>query len=187
MRSIPAPPALVRWTQTLEETSSLDGAVHTLEGPVRSLFASGTRGAVLRGDWLGHALHPVLTDVVLGTWLSANVLDVLGRGRWSEPARALIGTGLLAFAPTAWTGWAQWAEAGPKAQRVGVVHAVLNGSAMLAYAGSWTARRRGHDRAGERLALAGSGILVVGGHLGGHLAAARQVSTHHPVFDTPEG
>jgi hypothetical protein len=27
---------------------------------------------------MGHALHPVLTDVVIGTWLSATLLDVTG-------------------------------------------------------------------------------------------------------------
>ena len=27
---------------------------------------------------LGHALHPVPTDVVIGSWTSATVLDVLG-------------------------------------------------------------------------------------------------------------
>lgn len=174
MNPLSTPPALARWTRSLEEDASLDGAVHTLEGPVHGLFASGTRGAVLRGDWLGHPLHPVLTDVVLGTWLSASVLDVLGRGTWSDPARALIGVGAIAFVPTAWSGWAQWAQAGPREQRVGVVHAGVNATALVAYAGSWLARRRGHDRAGARLALLGAGVLVVGGYLGGHLTDARR-------------
>lgn len=187
MNSLPAPPPLVRWTRTLEENSGLDGAVDLLEEPVRSLFASGTRGAVLRGDWLGHALHPVLTDVVLGTWQSASVLDVVGRGRWSDPARTLIGTGAIAFGPTAWTGWAQWSAAGHREKRVGVVHAVVNAGALLAYAGSWLTRRKGHDRTGAGLALLGAGVLGVGGFLGGHLAAARQVSTHDPAFDDTAG
>jgi len=29
---------------------------------------SGALKAALRGDWMGHALHPLLTDTVIGTW-----------------------------------------------------------------------------------------------------------------------
>jgi hypothetical protein len=165
-----APPAILSWTRRLEEATALDGAVQTLDPHVRALFASGTRGAVLRGDWLGHALHPVLTDVVLGTWLSASVLDLTGRGRWSAPANTLVGTGLLAFGPTAWTGWAQWADASPRAKRVGVVHAVTNAAAVGTYAASWFARRSGRHESATRLALVGAAVCGAGGYLGGHLA-----------------
>lgn len=126
MATTPGAPMIVRWTQRLEDAAALDGPVQALDGPVRTAFGSGTRGAVLRGDWLGHALHPVLTDVVLGSWLSASVLDLTGRGRWSAPARTLVGTGIVAFGPTAWSGWAQWSTAGPREKRVGLVHAVVN-------------------------------------------------------------
>lgn len=50
--------ALVQLTRRLEDAAALDPAVEALEPHIRSLFGSGTRGAVLRGDWLGHALHP---------------------------------------------------------------------------------------------------------------------------------
>lgn len=183
MATDPAAPTIVRWTQRLEDAAGLDGPVQALEPHIRTAFGSGTRGAVLRGDWLGHALHPVLTDVVLGTWISSSVLDLVGRGQWSAPARTLVGTGILAFGPTAWTGWAQWSEAGPRDKRVGLVHAVVNAAALSAYAGSWVARRRGRDGAGARLALLGAAVSGVGGYLGGHLTSARAVATHHPAFD----
>lgn len=185
MASTPGAPMIVRWTQRLEDTTGLDGPVQALEAPVRAAFGSGTRGAVLRGDWLGHALHPVLTDVVLGSWLSASVLDLAGRGQWSAPARTLVGTGIVAFGPTAWTGWAQWSQAGPREKRVGLVHAVVNAVAVSTYAASWIARRRGSHDAGARLALLGAAVSGVGGYLGGHLTTARAVATHHPAFDRP--
>ena len=99
------PPALVRWTLALEGATALDGPVRAIESPVRTLFGSGARGALLRGDWLGHALHPLLTDVVLGTWTSATVLDVAGGPGATSSAQRLVGTGLLFAGPTAWTGW----------------------------------------------------------------------------------
>src|SRR5215218_7303889 len=94
-------PTLVRWTLRLEEATALDGPVRALERPIRAAFASGARGEVLRGDWLGHAVHPVLTDLVLGTWTSATLLDALGGVQARPAAQRLVGLGLLAVGPTA--------------------------------------------------------------------------------------
>lgn len=173
---------LVQWTRNLEETAALDSAVRTLEPLVDAAFATGRRGEVLRGDWLGHAVHPVLTDVVLGTWASATILDLVG-GQDSRPAaQRLLGVGLLAVGPTAWTGWAEWASAGDREKRVGVVHAATNAVAIAVFASSWLARRRGDHAAGVRRSLTGAGIATLGGYLGGHLAAARKVGTHDPAY-----
>jgi hypothetical protein len=178
-------PTIVRLTRRLEDTAALDRPVAMLEEPVRVAFGSGSRGALLRGDWLGHALHPMLTDLVIGTWTSASVLDVIGGSDSRASAQRLIGTGLLAVGPTAWSGWAEWTQAPPREKRVGLVHAVTNAVAIGAYAASWVSRRRGqHDR-GARLALAGAAASSAAAYLGGHLVAARGVATHHPVYDAP--
>ena len=163
----------VAWTERLEESGALDAVVSRIEPTIRSTFGTGVRGEVLRGEWLGHALHPVLTDVVIGTWTSATLLDWLGGDEDSRAAGRLIGIGLLAVGPTAWSGWAEWSNAGRGAQRVGVVHAVTNGVAIGSFAGSWVARRRGHHRAGKGLALVGATALAAAGYLGGHIAHAR--------------
>ena len=183
MKPSQPPPGIVRWTLRLEEAKGLDRPVRMLEPSVRELFGTGTRGSVLRGDWLGHALHPVLTDVVLGTWTSATVLDVFGGPGSSGSAQRLVGTGLLAFGPTAWAGWAEWSAAGPRDKRVGLVHAVTNGVAVGVYTASWLARRRGRHGTGAGLALAGAAVSGVGAYLGGHLAEARKVASRHPAFD----
>ncbi len=182
----PAP--IVRWTLRLEDATTLDGPVQALEPSIRALFGTGTRASVLRGDWLGHAVHPLLTDVVLGTWTSASVLDLLGGPDWSAPARSLIGTGLLAAGPTAWTGWAEWSALGQRDKRVGLVHAVTNGLAISVYAASWLARRRGRHGTGARLALLGAAVSGAGAYLGGHLTEARKVASHHPAYErAPQG
>lgn len=176
-------PRIVRWTLRLEGASVLDGPVKALQPVVETLFGSGTRGSVLRGDWLGHAVHPVLTDVVLGTWTSATVLDVVGGRHAASSAQRLIGVGLLAAGPTAWSGWAEWSEARPRDKRVGLVHAVTNGVAIGLYAKSYSARRRGRHGKGVGLALAGMATTGLGAYLGGHLAAARKVGSSHPAYD----
>jgi hypothetical protein len=183
MNAVERPPRTVRWTLRLEGARALDRPVHAVEPVIRSVFGTGVRGAALRGEWLGHAVHPLLTDLALGTWTSASLLDLFG-GRGSGPsAQRLTGIGLLAVGPTAWTGWAEWSETGPRDKRVGLVHAVTNGVAIGVYAASWLARRRGSRAAGARLALAGAAVSAAGAYLGGHLVEARKVASHHAAYD----
>jgi uncharacterized membrane protein len=175
-------PAAVRWTLRLEDAAALDAAVDAVEPTVARVFGTGTRAALLRGEWLGHSIHPLLTDLVLGSWTSATVLDLCGGPESSAAAQRLIGTGLLAVAPTAWSGWAEWSAAGPRDKRVGLVHAIVNAAAIGMYAASWVSRRRGRHSAGVALALAGAAASGVGGYLGSHLALARKVGSHHAAF-----
>jgi uncharacterized membrane protein len=183
MSAVDRPPGIVRWTLGLENTTALDRPVRALRPRVQAWFGTGTRGSVLQGEWLGHSVHPILTDVVIGTWTSATVLDLVGGADSTASAQRLVGAGLLAAGPTAWTGWAEWSAAGPREQRVGLVHAVTNGVAIGVYAASWIARRRGRHGAGAGLALAGATLTGVGAYLGGHLTAARKVASRHPAYD----
>jgi predicted acyltransferase len=173
---------VIRWTRRLEESSALDEAVGALEPKIRSAFGVGPRSSFLRGEWLGHALHPLLTDVVLGTWSSATVLDLTAGPESAAAAQRLVGTGLLAVAPTAWTGWAEWSAAEPREKRVGLVHAATNAVAIGSYAASYVARRQGRHQTGARLALAGVGVSMLGAYLGAHLAIARKVGSRNPAF-----
>lgn len=184
MNDVDQAPGIVRWTLRLEQSTALDRPVHALETATNALFGSEPLARVLRGDWLGHAVHPVLTDVAVGTWLSASLLDLFGGAGASAAAQRLVGAGLLAAAPTAWTGWAEWAGLGARDKRVGLVHFATNGVAIGLYAASWFARRRGRHSAGARLALAGAAVAGVGAYLGGHLTEARMVASHHPAYDT---
>ena len=179
-------PTAVRWTLRLEEATAIDSAVAAVEPTIRSAFGTGKRAAVLRGEWLGHAIHPLLTDLVLGSWTSATILDLVGGAQAAPAAQRLIGTGLLAAAPTAWTGWAEWSNASPRDQRVGLVHAVVNAVAIGTYGASWVARRRGQRGFGVSLALVGATVAGVGGYLGSHLSVARKVGSHDPAYrDAP--
>ena len=182
MSQIDRPPSPVRWMLRLEGLSGLDDAVAAIEPTIRKTFASGVRGQVLRGDWIGHALHPAMANFVLGSWTSATFLDVIGDQGSRRAAQQLVGAGLLAVGPTAWSGWAQWAEAGPRGQRVGLVHAVANGLAIGFYTASYLLRRRGSGAAGARLGFAGVAAAGVAAYLGGHLSTARKVGTRHPAF-----
>ncbi|OFE16434.1 hypothetical protein BA895_19150 [Humibacillus sp. DSM 29435] len=172
-------PLPARIAVALENDERLDPAVDALGQVTAPLGAPGL-GDVLRGAWLGHALHPSLTDVPLGLWTATSVLDLLGGPTARPAAQRLLGVGLLSVAPTAASGWAEWHRSDRPAQRVGVAHAALNVAAIGLYAGSWAARRGDRYRLGTVLALLGAGTAGAAGYLGGHLAAVRKVSTVHP-------
>lgn len=173
------PPLPARIAVALENDERLDPAVDAFGELTAPLGAPGL-GDVLRGAWLGHALHPSLTDVPLGLWTAASVLDLVGGPSARPAAQRLLGVGLLSAAPTVASGWAEWHRSDRPAQRVGVAHAALNVAAIGLYAGSWAARRGDRHRLGVLLGLVGSGAAGAAGYLGGHLAAVRKVSTVHP-------
>jgi uncharacterized membrane protein len=171
----PSPSLPVRGALAAEGASRLDPAVTVFRRLTRPLQAS-TAGSVLRGSWLGQPLHPTLTDIPLGMWTAASVLDLasaLGDLDGRPAARRLVGVGLLSAVPTALTGWADWTGIAPAQQRVGVAHAGLNVTAVGLYAGSWAARRRGRHGTGAALALGGAAVSAVARYLGIHLASVR--------------
>lgn len=179
-------PALVRLARRLEQTPRLDPLVRV----ARPLAARVTRDERVRdaltGQWLGHAVHPLLTDVPVGTWTSAMLLDLVGGAESRPAARRLIGIGLVSAVPTALTGWAEYGGLDrTREQRVGVVHAVSNAVAVGLYAASYRARRRSQHARGTALGLGGGLALSAGGYLGGHLVSARKVSSRHHAFGPP--
>lgn len=179
--------AMVWLVRRIERARALDRLDAALAPVARSsILRDPRRAELLRGTWFGHAIHPVLTDLPLGMWMSGTVLDLIGGPADRPAARRLIGLGILTALPTAATGVAEWDGIGVRRdRRTGVVHALLNSTALACYASSWVARRRG--RAGTAAAVAGGLAAILGGYLGGHLTEVRDVSSHHPAFDTEDG
>jgi uncharacterized membrane protein len=162
------------WAERLEETESLDRVVAFVRPFGDWFVAEPARRDLLRGAWLGHAVHPTLTDVPVGLWTAAVTLDLLGGKGARSAAQRLVGLGVLAAVPTAWTGWAEWSGAPTEQQRVGVVHVAAFGLTATGFVASWRARRRGEHARGVALGLASAAALVATGFLGGHLSAIRK-------------
>lgn len=161
----------------LENAGPLDPAVNAMRGAVNAVLRPQALRDVLHGVWLGHPLHPVLTDVPIGMWSAAAVLDLMpGTG---PAATALIATGCVSVAPTAVTGWADWSELHKPHQRVGLVHAAANIVALGCYTASVAARMNGRTIRGKALGFAGLGAMALGGYLGGHLAFRQAAGANH--------
>jgi hypothetical protein len=133
--------------------------------------------AALRGRWLGHAAHPMLTDVPIGSWTSANLIDLAGGRRGRPFATGLLAVGCASALPAVATGVAEWRVATPEHRRTGLVHAALNAVALALYVASLVCRRRGRHGRGVALAMAGTTVATGGGYLGGHMAIGRSVGT----------
>jgi len=82
-----------------------------VDGPIGPRVAN-----ILHGTWLGHPLHVVLTDVPIGSWTAAAVLDALeektGSRAMGQGADAAIALGLVGAAAAGITGLADWSKIG---------------------------------------------------------------------------
>lgn len=171
--------------ERIEGAEPLERAAKPLARAAGRALPPGPVKDALSGTWLGHALHPVLTDVPIGTWVSAAILDVFGGDGTRDAARKLVGAGLLAAVPTALTGLSDWSDTQGRDNRTGVAHAAANTLALTAYGASYAARRAGRHRLGVALGLAGGAIASAGAYLGGHLSLARGVGVDQATFEAP--
>jgi nitrite reductase/ring-hydroxylating ferredoxin subunit/uncharacterized membrane protein len=172
--------------RALESASVLDQPGKALGGAVRSLISGSGLKGLLSGTWLGHAVHPMMTDVVIGSFMSASLLDFLAPDQDGIASERLIATGLAAYLPTAAAGFNDWADteiADDQVRRVGLAHANVNALAALLYVASLTARRRGQRGKGTVLGTAGMTVLMAGGYLGGHLSLNKAVGPDQTAFD----
>lgn len=179
-------PRLHHLVERLGEVASLDGPAEAVAKWARGAIPKGPIKDALSGVPIGHAAHPLLIVLPVGTWTSATLLDFVGGADSRPAARRLIAAGVLASLPAAATGLNDWADTTPASdsvRRVGAVHALANVTALGLFTASLAARRGGSHARGVALGLAGMGAVTVGGHLGGHLSYAEGVGVDQTVFE----
>lgn len=172
--------------RAVESAAALDPVAKQAGKAVRGALSGGALKDALSGTWLGHAVHPMLTDVVIGSFAGASLLDLLGPDGDRRTSQRLIAIGLAAYLPTAAAGANDWADTetvDDGIRRTGVVHAACNAVAATLYAASWRARRRGARGRGVAFGFAGMTVLMGGGYLGGHLSFNKGVGPDQTVFD----
>jgi nitrite reductase/ring-hydroxylating ferredoxin subunit/uncharacterized membrane protein len=170
-----------------EHQDWLEPIAERLQKAVISVYeAGGVAGRRIRdalhGTWLGHPLHPVLTDIPLGAWTVAASLDRLSRrdaGRYSQGADMAIAVGLVGAVGAAVTGMTDWQHTSAEDRRVGLLHGLLNLSAASVYTLSLALRRRGARAAGRTIADLGFTVALAAAYLGGHLVYRKRLGVDH--------
>ncbi|WP_410643832.1 DUF2231 domain-containing protein [Amycolatopsis sp. lyj-346] len=151
-----------------EEAQVLDGPATGLKRLLGGVAGSSVTRQ-LRGQGLGHPLHPLAVTVPVGAWLCSAAFDLRPDGR--DTARRLVAAGLLAAPAAMVLGLADYTGLDGRQRRVGLVHAAANATATALFAASYLARRGG--RSGRLLGVLGLAATSMGGALGGHLAYAQ--------------
>lgn len=169
-----------RLAQRLADLAApLDPVVEPVQGAFRAL-PSPVRNA-LDGVWLGNPLHPALTDVPLGAWTAAAVLDLAG----SEAADGALAVGVAGAVGATLTGLNDWSHLRGRPKRIGTAHALLNGFALALSAGSLLARRRGRRGLGKALSGLGYAGATASAHLGGELSFGLGVRVNRTAWERP--
>lgn len=178
-----APPPAHELTEQIAAMEGLEPAAAYVADGVAKLTGADPVKNALSGTWLGHRLHPMLTDVVIGAWMSASIVDLLGGRSGRRAATTLVGVGIAAYPATAAAGLSDYADlyAGPR--RLALVHGTINGIGMAMQVQSWRARRSGRHVRGALWSLASLAGVAAGGYLGGHLSFVDGIGVDHTAFD----
>lgn len=185
--------AVQEWRSVIDRQQWLEPVSDTLQKATNNALTGGqARRQVdnfLNGVWLGHPLHPMLTDIPTGAWTVALALDGVetftGRRAFNPGADAAVTIGIVGALASAATGLAQWQYTDAESRREGTAHALLNTGALALYGVSAILRARGQRGLGKLAALAGFGVVLVSSYLGGDLAYDLRVGVNHAPGQQP--
>jgi nitrite reductase/ring-hydroxylating ferredoxin subunit len=164
----------------IERAEILDKPAAAVRAVVARVLRNQKVTDALHGVWLGHPLHPGLAAVTAGSFVSATLLDTVGRpvGGGRAPSSFLIIAGLALTPPTVAAGWADWSQSHEDQQRVGLVHASANVASVALYAAALVQRLRGRS-SGRLLSIVAGGASGAGALLGGHMGYRQALGANH--------
>ncbi len=172
-----------QWLDSLgDPLQKVIGDIFTSAGP------SGKRVKnLLNGTWLGHPLHPVITDVPVGAWTTSLVLDgaasVSGNDGLENAADIAVATGIVAAIGAALTGYTDWSDTYGKERKVGLLHGLLMGGTTMLYGLSLAARLGGKRKSGLALSNLGAALMTAGAYLGGDEVYDIGYGVNHTAFE----
>jgi nitrite reductase/ring-hydroxylating ferredoxin subunit/uncharacterized membrane protein len=141
----------------------------------------------LNGSWLGHSLHPVLTDVVVGASTTAVLLEVLGWLGVTGLRDALLWTLALTWlsaVATILTGLTDFKDTASGNERnLAGMHGVINIIATIGFFLAFLAKLGPSASAtGAVLLIVSYGIISLGAYIGGHVVFKYGYMVNHNAF-----
>jgi nitrite reductase/ring-hydroxylating ferredoxin subunit/uncharacterized membrane protein len=173
-----------RLTDRIARNSALGKVARVWQPAILRLRdAAGAPGKYfLNGTFLGHSLHPLLTDIPIGAWTVTALLDgieVFDGPDVAFASDAALALGLAGAVGAIATGYADWADTSDDPRTLGMAHAALNGAAFTGYVTSLLLRANQKRGAGIAVAMASYGLMTFAAFLGGELMAGYQLGTKH--------
>ena len=183
--------------QIIESQAWLDDVAEVVQPPINAAFeAGGEAGRVakdfLHGVWLGHPLHPVLTDIPIGAWTMAQVFDVAsiaqgGDKSLDQAADIALGVGIVAAVGAATTGIADWSEARQAGtlRRMGLAHGLLNAAGLTLNIVSLLMRQKnsgGQRRVARAFSAAGYLTSATAAYVAGELVYNHGMAVSRNAF-----
>jgi len=180
---------LVAWLDQVGWLRALNDWLTAELGPFRERHQDNLALELLHGGrWIGHPLHPALSDLPVGLWTGAMVLDVTDRGpatrRGIDAAGVLSAAGILAAGATALTGLTDWTVSNDQDRRIGLFHGLLNTVALGLQSASLGTRMAGYRSTARALGAAGLLVTAAAAYLGGHLVFTRGVMVSRVAWAT---
>lgn len=178
---------LMAWVDRLGWLRTLSDRMAAVLVPVRerhqdNLVLELTHG----GRWIGHPIHPALSDLPIGLWTGVMLLDVIDRDpaprHGLDAAGMLSAAGILAAGATALTGLSDWTVSNDEDRRVGLFHGILNTVALGLQGASLGARTAGRRSTAHALGAASLTVTAAAGYLGGHLVFTKGVMVNRVAW-----
>lgn len=168
----------------IDRSSWLDRSAQKLGSvmsPVRSKVAPTGLLDLLHGRWMGHAIHPALSDLPIGLWIGSFLLFLIG-----QPVGGLVLSivGTAAGLAAAATGVADLSVADGHDRRVGILHGLMMTVALLIQIGAPIAYALGSTPTATVLVGVGLVVTLSSAYLGGHLVLERGTMVNHAVWPT---
>ena len=171
---------VVAWVDQLGWLRSLNDWLTGALAPVRERYQDNLTLELMHGGrWVGHPLHPALSDLPVGLWTGATLLDFTDHRPAPEAgvdaAGILSAAGIAASCATALTGLSDWTVSNEQDRRVGLFHGLLNTVALGLQCASLGTRMAGHQSTARALGVASLTVTGAAAYIGGHLVFTKGV------------
>jgi len=148
--------------------------------------------SLLNGTWLGHPLHPVITDIPITAWMLTALLDIIWlisptHNTWAAyGAFVTVIVGLLGALGAIVTGFTDWSDTYGSERRVGLNHSIFNVSATILYLVSFLLRLLagpGDGVVAALLGFLGLACVLYAGYLGGEMVFTKGTGVNHTAWE----
>jgi nitrite reductase/ring-hydroxylating ferredoxin subunit len=171
------------WARLWNGTAGLMDAIYSRLGRPGKLLQD-----FLNGSWLGHSLHPVVVDVVVGGATAAVLLEVLswlGVGDLRVAILWVLGLTWLAGLSAMVTGLTDFKDTATGDERHVVgLHGLINIVATVLFIGAFVSLLGDADLVAGWLIVVGYVVLSVGAFIGGHVVFKYGYMVNHNAFSS---